>query len=99
MTASIVLAIPLYLSSCTNQTPLISRLKIELGVESITILCDNSYMSSSNQAMPSRTPSCNSSSLDPSTKSPICTSKTFLYPSLKQLSNVVECLRKPCVSK
>jgi hypothetical protein len=46
MAASTKLATPLRSSSCTNHTPLFSRMKVEPSVESITILNDDSDVSS-----------------------------------------------------
>jgi hypothetical protein len=46
MAESIALATPLPSPTCTIHTPLSSRVKVEHGVEPITILSDNSNVSS-----------------------------------------------------
>jgi hypothetical protein len=99
MAATTGLATPLSSPSCTIQTPLTSRLNVEPGLQSITILSDDSNMSSLLQATPSKTPSRMSPSLDPPIESLACPSKMFSEPGLKQLSNVVEYLRKLHASK
>jgi hypothetical protein len=54
MVASAELATPLWFPSCTNHTPLSSRVKVEPCAESITILSDDSDMSSPQDAMPTK---------------------------------------------
>jgi hypothetical protein len=54
MVASTELAPSLRSSSCTNHTHVSSIVKVEPGVESITILNDNSDMSSPNDAIPTK---------------------------------------------
>jgi hypothetical protein len=101
MVASTGLATPLRLSSCTIQTPLTSRVKIELGTVSIIVLSDDSNMSLPQEAMPSRTRSRNLLPLHAPNKSPqgSSTNQTLLHPDLKQQSSIVECLRKLRASK
>jgi hypothetical protein len=57
MATTTILATPLSSPSCTIQTPLISRLKVEPGLQPVTILSDDSDMSSPVQDTPSKTPS------------------------------------------
>jgi hypothetical protein len=83
MAGSIELATPLRSPSCTNRTPLSSREKIEPGTESITILSDDSDMSSPQDAMPTKYHSRNLSSQDVPNKSLACTSQTVLQPGLQ----------------
>jgi hypothetical protein len=52
MATSIGLATPLNSPSCTNHTPLSSRVKVEPSVQSITILSDDLDVSSPQEAMP-----------------------------------------------
>jgi hypothetical protein len=52
MAAYIELATLLWSPSCTNHTLLSSSVKVELGVKSITILSDDSDVSSPQNAMP-----------------------------------------------
>ena len=82
MAMSTKLATPLRSPSCTNHTPLSSRMKVELGVESITILSDNSDMSSLQDAMPTKCHSKNLPSQDVPNESPTCTSWIVLQPGL-----------------
>jgi hypothetical protein len=77
MVASTGLAILLRSSSCTIQTPLISRVKIEPGVESITILNDNSDVSLPQVAMPPETCSSSLPPLHAPNESFTCTSRTL----------------------
>jgi hypothetical protein len=60
MAVSTELAPSLRSPSCTNHTPLSSRVKLEPGMESITILSDDSDVSSPQDAMPTK---CRSESL------------------------------------
>jgi hypothetical protein len=60
MAASTELAPSLRSPSCTNHIPLSSKVKLELGVEFITILNDDSNVSSPQDAMPTK---CRSESL------------------------------------
>jgi hypothetical protein len=83
MATSIELATPLRSPNCTNYTPLSSRVKVEPGIESITILSDNSDVSSPQDAMPTKCHSRNLPSQDVSNESPICHSRTVLQPGLQ----------------
>jgi hypothetical protein len=93
------LATPLSSPNCTIQTPLTFRVKVEPGLQSVTILSDDLDMSSPLQAMLSKTPSRMSPSLDPPIESLACSNKTFNEPGLKQPNSVVDCLRKLYASK
>jgi hypothetical protein len=73
--------------------------KVEPGLQSVTILSDDSDMSSPLQAMLSKTTSRMSPSLDPPIESPAYISKTFSEPGLKQPNSIVDCLRKLHASK
>jgi hypothetical protein len=94
MAASTELATPLRSPSCTNHTPLSSRVKVEPGVESITILSNDSNMSSPQDAMPTKYHSQNLPSQDVLNESPICTSRTVLQPGLQPQSSIVDCLKR-----
>jgi hypothetical protein len=83
MAASIELATPLRSPSCTNYIPLSSRVKVEPSMESITILSDDSNVSSPQDAMPIKCRSLNLPSQDVPNESTACTSQTFLQPSLQ----------------
>ena len=61
--------------TCTNHTPVSSRIKEELGMESITILSDDSDVSSPQDAMPAKCSLGNLPSQDVSNESPTCTSQ------------------------
>jgi hypothetical protein len=56
MAASTRLAIPLHSSTCTIQTPLMSRVKIEPSIESITIPSNDFDVSSLSKSIPFRIP-------------------------------------------
>jgi hypothetical protein len=99
MATTKILATPLFLPSCTIQTPLNSRVKVEPGLQSITILSDDSDMSSPLQATPSKTPSQISPSHDPPRESQRCPNKSFSQPGLKQPRSIVDYLRKLHASK
>jgi hypothetical protein len=77
MAATTILATPLSLPSCTIQTPLTSRMKVEPGLHPVTILSDDSDMSSPVQATPSKTPLQISPLHDLPCESPGCPSKSF----------------------
>jgi hypothetical protein len=99
MAASTSLATPLSLPSCTIQTPLTFKVKVEPSLQSITILSDNSNMSSPLQATLPKTPSWTNPSLDPSIEFLVCKSKRFSHPGQKQSSSAVDCLRRLHASK
>jgi hypothetical protein len=99
MAATTILATPLSLPSCTIQTFLNSRVKVEPGLQLVTILSDDSDMSSPLQATPSKTSSQISPSHDPPHESQGCPSKSFSQPGLKQPKSIVDCWRKLHASK
>jgi hypothetical protein len=99
MAATTGLATPLSSPSCTIRTPLTSRVKVEPGLQSMTILNDDSDMSSPLHATPSKTPSRMSPLLNPPIKFPACLNKSFSQLGLKQPRSVVECLKKLHASK
>jgi hypothetical protein len=74
MAASTELAPSLRSPSCTNHTPLSSRVKLEHGVESITILSDDLDVSSPQDAIPTKYRSKSLPSHDVPDESPACTS-------------------------
>jgi hypothetical protein len=74
MVASTELATPLLSPSCTNHTPRSSRVKVEFGVESITILSDDSDVRSPQDAMPTKCRSRNLPFHDVPNESPASTS-------------------------
>jgi hypothetical protein len=94
MAASIGLATPLSSPSCTIQIPLTSKIKVEPGLQSITILSDDSNMCSPLQATPTKTFFWTSPSLDPSIESLVCKSKTFSHLGQTQPSNILDYLKK-----
>ena len=89
MTASISLAIPLCLPTCTILISLISWMKLEASVESITILNDNIDISSPLQAMPAITSSQESPLLDSPNESLVYSSRAFCHWDLKQTNSIV----------
>jgi hypothetical protein len=99
MAAFTELATPLRSPSCTNHTPLSSRVKVEPSVESITILNDDSDVSSPQDAMPTKCCSWNLPSQDVPYESPDCTSRSVLQPGLQLQSSVVDCLKRLCATK
>ena len=99
MAATTILAIPLSLPNCTIQTSLTSRLKVEPSLQSITILSDDSNMSSSLHATPSKNPSQISHLFDPPHESPGCPSNSSSQLGLKQPRSIVDYLRKFHASK
>jgi hypothetical protein len=74
MAASTEFAPSLRSPSFTNRTPISSRVKEEPGVESITILNDDSDVSSPQDATPAKCRSGNPPSLDVPNESPACMS-------------------------
>jgi hypothetical protein len=94
MAASTELATPLWSPSCTNHIPLSSRVKVEPSMESITILSDDSDMSSAQDAMPTKCRSRNLPSQDVPNDSPTCTSWIVLQPSIQSQSSVVDYLKR-----
>jgi hypothetical protein len=82
MAASTELAPSLRSPSFTNRTPVSSRVKEEPGVESITILSDDSDVSSPQDAMPAKCRSGNPPSQDVPNESLACTSQIVLQPAL-----------------
>jgi hypothetical protein len=94
MAASTKLAPSLRSPSCTNHTSLSSRVKLEPGVESITILSDDSDVSSPQDAMPMK---CRSESLpshDVTNESPACMSQTILQSGLQSQCSVLDYLKR-----
>jgi hypothetical protein len=82
MASSTELAPSLRSPSFTNRTPISSKVKEELGVESITILSDDSNVSSLQDATPAKCCSWNLPCQDVPNESPACTSQTVLQPGL-----------------
>jgi hypothetical protein len=68
--------------------------KVEPAVESITILSDDSDVSSPQNAMPTKCRSESLPSLDVPDESPACTSQTVLQPSLQSQSSVLDRLKR-----
>lgn len=99
MAASTELAPSLWSSTCTNRTHVSSRVKVELGVESITILSDDSDVSSPPNATPTKCCSENLPSQDVPNESPACTSQTVLQPNLQSQSSILDCLKRLRFSK
>ena len=83
MAASTELAPFLQSPTCTNRTPISSRVKVEPGMESITILSDNLDVSSPQNATPAKCCLENLLSQDVPNKSPACTSQPIFQPSLQ----------------
>jgi hypothetical protein len=83
MAASTELAPSLRSPSFTNRTPVSSRVKEEPGVESITILSDDSDVSSPQDATPAKCHSGNLPCQDVPIESPTCTSQTVLQLGLQ----------------
>jgi hypothetical protein len=94
MAASTELAPSFRSLACTNHTPVSSRVKIEPVVESVTILSDDSDVSSPQDATPAKCHSGNPPSQDLPNKSPACTSQTILQPALQSQSSVLDCLKR-----
>jgi hypothetical protein len=97
--ASIDLAIPLCLFSCTIQTPLTSRVKIEYGMESIILSVMTQTCAYLRRPCPQELPHgmvCLLMLLMSPSHAP---TKNFPHPGLKQQSSVVKCLKKLCASK
>jgi hypothetical protein len=99
MVATTILATPLSSPNYTIQTPLNSRVKVEPGLQPITILSNDSDMSSPLQVTPSKTPSQISPLHDPPCESQGCPNKSFSQSGLKQLKSIVDCLKKLHASK
>jgi hypothetical protein len=79
--------------SFTNRTPESSRVKVEPGVESITILSDDSDVSSPQDATPAKCRSGNPPSQDVPNESSAYTSQTVLQPGLQSQTSVLDCLK------
>jgi hypothetical protein len=94
MAASTELAASLCSSSYPNHTPLSSTMKVEPGVESITILSDDSDVSPPQEAMPTKCRSRTFPSPDAPNEPPTCTHPTVLQLSLWSQNSVVDCLKK-----
>jgi hypothetical protein len=94
MAASTELALSLWSPSFTNYIPVSSRVKVEPSVESITILSDDSNVSSPQDATPAKCRSGNLPSHDVPNESPACTSQTVLQPSLQSQSSILNCLKR-----
>jgi hypothetical protein len=99
MAASTELAPSLRSPSFTNHTLESSRVKVEPGVESITILSDDSDVSSPQDAMPAKCRSGNPTSQDVPNESLACTSQTVLQPGPQLQSSVLDCLKRLCFTK
>ena len=82
MAASTELAPSLQSPACTNHTPVTSRVKVEPGVESITILSDDSDLSLPQDATPATCSFANQPSQFVSKESPACTSQLDFQPGL-----------------
>jgi hypothetical protein len=94
MATSTELAPSLRSPSFTNRTPVSSKVKEEPGVESITILSDDSDVSSPQDATPAKCRSGNPPSQDVPNESPACTSQIVLQPALQSQSSVLDCLKR-----
>jgi hypothetical protein len=94
MAASTKLAPSLQSPSFTNHILVSSRVKVELGVESITILSDDSNMSSPQDATPAKCHLGNVPFQDVPNESPTCTSQIVLQPGLQSQSSVLDCLKR-----
>jgi hypothetical protein len=94
MTTSTELAPSLRSPSFTNYTPVSSRVKVEPNVESITILSDDSDVSSPQDAMHAKCRSKNLPFQDVPNESPACTGQTVLQPGLQLQSSVLDCLKR-----
>jgi hypothetical protein len=82
MAASTELVPSLRSPTCTNHIPISSRVKVEPGVESVTILGDDLDVSSPQDATPAKCRSGNLPSQNLPNESPICMSQTVLQPGL-----------------
>jgi hypothetical protein len=94
MAVSTELAPSLRSPTYTNHTPVSSRVKVEPGVESITILSDDSHVSSPKDATLAKCRLGNPSSQDVPNESPACTSQTVLQPGLQSQSSVLDYLKR-----
>jgi hypothetical protein len=94
MAVSTELAPSLRSPSFINRTFESSRIKVEPGVESITILSDDSDVSSPQDAMPAKCRSTSLPSEDVPNESPTCTSQTVLQPGLQSQSSILDCLKR-----
>ena len=99
MATSIELAPSLRSPSFTNRTPVSSIVKEEPGMESVTILSDDSDVSSPQDATPNICRFGNSPSHDVPNDSPACTSQTVFRLGLQSHSSVFDCLKKLRFSK
>ena len=86
MAVSTSLATPLQSPSSTIHTPLSSKMKVELGIQSITIFSDNSNVSSSQEAIPTKYHIHVAPNESPTLPA--------LHPSLRPQSSFVDCLKK-----
>jgi hypothetical protein len=94
MVASTELAPSLRFPSFTNHTPVSSTVKVEPRVESITILSDDSDVTSPQDATPAKCHSENLPSQGVPNESPVCTSQTVLQPGLQSQSSAMDCLKR-----
>jgi hypothetical protein len=94
MTSSTELAPSLRSPSFTNHTHISSRIKEEPGMESITILSDDSDVSSPQDTMPAKCRSGNLPCQDVPNESLACTSETVLQPGLQSQSSIMDCLKR-----
>jgi hypothetical protein len=94
MAATTKLAPSLRSPSCTNHTLVSSRVKVESGMESITILSDDSNVSSPQDAVPTKCRSGSLPSHDVPNESPTSTSQTVLQPGLQSQSSILDCLKR-----
>jgi hypothetical protein len=94
MAASTELAPSLRSPSFINRILESSRVKVEPGVQSITILSDDSNVSSPQDATPAKCRSGNLPSQDVPNESPACMSQTGLQPGLQSQSSILDCLKR-----
>ena len=99
MAASTELAPTLQSPTCTNRTPVSARVKVEPGMESITILSDDSNVSSPHDATPAKCNSENLPSQDVPNESPACKSQPVLQHCLQSQSSILDCLKRLRSSK
>jgi hypothetical protein len=94
MAASTELAPSLQFPSFTNRTLVSSRVKVEPSVESITILNDDSDVSSPQDATHAKCRSGNLPFQDVPNESPACTGQIVLQPGLQLQSSILDCLKR-----
>jgi hypothetical protein len=94
MAASTDLATPLQFSSCTNHILLSSKVNVEPSMKSITILSDNSDVSSPQDAMPTKCRPQNLPFPNAPNESLACTNRTVLQPGHWSQNSIVDCLKR-----